>query len=368
MPQPQLDITEETKALMLRAICLAEKGRGYTWPNPLVGAVVVNNGKVVGEGYHAKAGADHAEIVALKQAGSKARNGTLIVTLEPCCAYGRTPPCTDQIIQSGIRKVIYGSLDPNPNVNGRGLAILEKAGVEVTDAGMREKVEKQNEVYFKYITLGKPFVHLKYAMSLDGRISVAKNKRTRLTGEQSRLKVRELRSQYGAIVTGVGTVTIDDPRLLAGKPDEENPLRVIVDSKARVPINSFVVQTAKQIPTFIATTKLANPSKLEKLNELDVNIIYCQLEKGEVDLADMLDWLGKMEITAVLIEAGPRLVSSFVRKKLVDKYWFFYAPLIIGEKNSQLGIPQQDNLMSQLKINKVEQIEDDVLIEAYPKS
>lgn len=354
--------------IMEKALKLAEKGRGRTSPNPLVGAVIVNNERIVGEGYHQRAGGSHAEAAAIQDAGHQANGATLYVTLEPCCIEARTPACTDLIIKSGVKEVVIGSLDPNPKVNGRGAAILKKAGVKVrVDDRYRQRVADQNEIFFKYITTGRPFLLAKMALSMDGKITAARGERALLTGVKAKLKVHELRDQFDAIIVGVDTVIVDNPSLTArieGK-KTKNPIRIIVDSRARIPLDSEVVVTAEKTPTFLAVLSGAGPSKLEKLSEYGVNIIEVKGRNKRVDLANLLDWAGGLELTSVLLEGGARLFTGFLEQELIDKFVFFVAPIIMGGAESVDMIGSNSLLMKRLRIANFELVEPDIMIEAY---
>jgi len=354
---------------MQKAIKLAEKGRGRTSPNPLVGAVVVKNGMVVGEGYHAKAGEPHAEIIAIRGAAKAARDATLYVTLEPCCTYGKTPPCTEEIISSGIKRVVIGLIDPNPKVNGRGVDELKKAQIEVLTGLLEKKVAKQNEIYVKYITTKSPFVLMKSAISFDGKITSKNGQPAWITNEKSRRIVHELRNTYDAILIGVNTIIADNPILNTrlNRNNLKNPLRIIVDSNARIPLKAKVVETAKEIPTLLATTKNAPAKKIETLNKMGVQILELPDEKGEVDLKSLLKELGKKETASIILEGGARLNSSFIKKGFVDKMIFFVAPKIIGG-NKSLNFITNTDVSVDFIFDKIRLAQGDLLIEAYPKA
>ena len=366
---------------MKQALELAEKGRGKTSPNPLVGAVIVKNDRVVGEGFHARAGGLHAEINALRAAGAKAQGGTLCTTLEPCSVYGKTPPCTEAIIASGISRLIVGLVDPNPKVNGEGISILKKAGIEVEVGFLEDKITRQNEAYLKYITTGEPFVLLKVAMSLDGKITSRniqnnlnnQDEQKWITGTEARDLVHRIRDEYDAVAVGIGTVLADDPLLTVRLENEatKNPLRVIVDSAGRLPESSKIVRTAAKVPTVLATTSKISPTKTESLKKAGVEIWILPASQGKVNLKKLLKKLGNQGITSLLLEGGAGLNNSFIKANLVDKYLFFVAPKIlgpnclslIGGENSGGEKPPDISLT----IAEVKKVGEDLAITCYPK-
>lgn len=358
---------------MRQAIELAEKGRGRTSPNPLVGAVVVQDGKVVGTGYHAQAGKPHAEVNALKESGNSSVGATLYSTLEPCCNYGWTPPCTDSIISVGVKRVVVGLIDPNPEVCGRGVERLKAAGISVTKDILSEEIAKQNEIFIKYITTGRPFVLMKVAMSLDGKITSQRGKTTVLTSEHSLCLVHRLRDECDAIMVGIGTVLADNPQLTARLPGGKtvSPVRIIADSKARLPLKSKIVSLAKRVPTILATTEQAPPDKLKQLGRQGVEILVCSSNEGWLDLEDLMGKLGQRKITSVLLEGGARINTSVLRSGLVDKFLFFIAPQLMSSPEA-LGMVEED--ISQgiggrvdLEFSQVGKVGPDLLIEAYPR-
>lgn len=353
---------------MLRAIQLAELGRGKTHPNPVVGCVIVKNGEIVGEGYHEYAGGPHAEVVALRHAGELARGATLIVTLEPCNHYGRTPPCTEAIIEAGIAKVVCSVVDPNPLNAGGGALRLRQSGVEVDVGLLAERVAKQNEVFLKHISSGRPFVLVKVAMSLDGKIAEREGVRTRLTCWESSEEVHRLRSEYDAILIGVGTVLVDDP-LLTARPSFQvfkNPIRVILDPKARTPIDSLIVKTAGEVKTVVFTSGEADSSKTEALENAGVEVVTVPSPEGLLDLGSVLDELAARGVSSVMVEGGRKIISSFINAELVDKFLFFACPSLIG--GSGLDLADSTLIrMAKLDITAVRRLGDDLEIEAYPK-
>lgn len=328
-------MTEDT-AYMERALELAAMARGRTSPNPLVGAVVVRDGEIVGEGYHQKAGTPHAEIHALRQAGEKAKNAVLYVTLEPCCHYGRTPPCTDAIIRAGIKKVVVATKDPNPLVAGKGIQALKDAGIEVSLGMLEAKARGLNEAYFKYIVERRPFVTLKAAMTLDGKIATSNGDSRWITGAEARACVHRLRAENDAIMVGIGTVLADDPLLTVRLPGEDKkPLRLVVDSGLRIPLTSRLVRTAREVPTAVAAVKgRCQVEKKEKLVSAGVEVWELPEEDGAVSLYSLLDELGKRDVVSVLLEGGSTLNASALAAGIIDKFIFFYAPKIIGGKSA----------------------------------
>ncbi len=315
------------------ALELAEKGRGRTSPNPMVGAVVVKDGRIIGRGFHAKAGGPHAEVVALQEAGDEARGATVYVSLEPCSHYGRTPPCVDRIIEAGISKVVVAMLDPNPLVAGRGIEKLRAAGIE-TEVGVLEKRAKRlNEVFIKYITTELPFVLIKMAMTLDGKSATITGDSRWISGEGSRAYVHHLRDEFDAVMVGIGTVLKDDPRLTARLPEGggKDPIRIIVDSRGRIPLTAKVLNLDSPAKTMIAVTKKAPQDKVEQLRGKGIEVLVLPAVRDDkVDLRELLRELGKREIASVLVEGGGNLNWSLLDAGLVDKIVFFIAPKIVG--------------------------------------
>ncbi|MDR9757444.1 MAG: bifunctional diaminohydroxyphosphoribosylaminopyrimidine deaminase/5-amino-6-(5-phosphoribosylamino)uracil reductase RibD [Thermacetogeniaceae bacterium] len=360
--------------LMARALKLAELGRGQTSPNPLVGAVVVKNGEIVGEGYHQRAGSPHAEINALREAGERARDAVLYVTLEPCCHYGRTPPCTKAIIEAGIQEVIVGVTDPNPQVAGKGIRILKESGIKVQVGVLEEEVRRQNEAFFKYIRTKLPFVSLKAAVSLDGKIATRSGDSKWITGEEARLLVHRLRAESDAVLTGIGTVLADDPLLnvrLSGYKGRQ-PLRIVVDSSLRIPEESQLVQTAAQIPTAVAVIR-GNYSreKRERLEAIGVDVWELPASEGRVDLKSLLNLLGQKEIMNLLVEAGSAINAALLESRLVDKYIIFQAPLLIGGYNAPgaFGGKGFTRIKDCQRLSAVftDRVGEDMIITAYPE-
>ena len=358
---------------MRRGLELAKRGWGMTNPNPLVGAVVVKDRKIVGEGYHPYLGGPHAEVVALNEAGERARNAELYVTLEPCCHYGRTPPCVNKIIESGIKKVYVAMEDPNPKVSGKGIEILKNHGINVETGILEKEARKLNEIFIKYITTKLPFVIMKSAMSLDGKIATFLGDSKWITSEEARKLVHELRQRVSAVLVGVNTVIKDNPKLNVRLPDMENvknPYRIVVDSLLRIPLSSQVIRNADG-KTIIAVTEYADESRIMELEKKGIKVLVTKSENGRVSLKDLMVKLGQMEIDSVLIEGGSEINASAIEENIVDKVVFFIAPKIIGGKTAKSsvggrGVPFVD-MSYHLKEMTVSRIGPDIMIEGYLK-
>jgi diaminohydroxyphosphoribosylaminopyrimidine deaminase/5-amino-6-(5-phosphoribosylamino)uracil reductase len=354
---------------MARALELAKKGKGRTSPNPAVGAVIVRGNRIVGEGYHRKAGTAHAEVVALKKAGEAARGATIYVTLEPCCHTDkRTPPCTDALIKAGIRHAVVAVRDPNPRVAGRGIRLLRKAGIETTTGIMKEEAFRLNEDFAKFITTGMPFVTLKIAQSLDGKIAASSGDSKWITGEKARRHVHQMRNEYDAIMVGLGTVLSDDPSLDCRIRGGRNPYRVIVDSSLGIPMNAKLL-SHDDSRTVIATTQNAPAGKKEKLLASGVSVITVKGRSKHVDLRALMQELGRLGIMSVMIEGGSRLAGSAIRDGIVDKVMFYVAPRIIGGDDAVPSVGgvaprfiKDSTLLEDLTVSKNGQ---DILIEGY---
>jgi diaminohydroxyphosphoribosylaminopyrimidine deaminase/5-amino-6-(5-phosphoribosylamino)uracil reductase len=299
---------------MQRAIELATQARGRTSPNPMVGAVIVKDGKIIGEGYHKKAGTPHAEIHALAAAGNEARGATLYVSLEPCCHHGRTPPCTEAIINSGIKRVVIAALDPNPKVAGGGLQRLKEAGIDAEFGLMQEAAMELNAVFFKYIQRALPYVALKTAMTLDGKIAAGSGDSRWITGPEARQHVHQLRNIYDAIMVGIGTVLADNPRLNTRLQEGQgrDPVRVIIDNQLDLPVNSIIAQSSREQPSLVFCGKEIDEHKASELSRLGVEIIKTDLENGLVPLQEVLAILAQREISSILVEGGAELNASLI--------------------------------------------------------
>ena len=351
---------------MRRAITLAKNGEGRTNPNPLVGAVLVKNNEIIGEGFHQKYGGLHAEREALKNCeenGNSAEGATLYVTLEPCCHFGKQPPCTQAIVEAGIRRVVVGSRDPNPLVHGKGNSFLREQGIEVTEDFLKDECDALNPIFFHYISTRTPYVALKYAMTADGKTASKTGKSKWITGEKSRLFVHQLRNRYSCILAGIGTVLSDNPLLTSRIPGGRNPVRIICDSKLRIPLDCNIVQTAKEIPTIIACCQ-----ENEKKSALEKSgcEVLCLPGKTGVDLKKLTKTLGKRSLDSVLIEGGSEIHYSALEAGIVQHIYAFTAPKIFGGKAKTPvegeGIDFPENCF-QLELERIEKIGDDILAE-----
>ncbi len=327
------------------AIRLARRGVGKTSPNPMVGAVIVANGKIIGQGYHKKCGDHHAEINAINSAKKNIKGSTFYITLEPCSHYGRTPPCVDALIQENPGRVVVGSLDPNPEVNGKGVKILRSKSIKV-DVGICESECMQlNEHYFKFIKTGMPYITVKYAQTLDGRIATKSGDSQWISSEASRRYVHRLRSMNQGIMVGAGTVVADNPQLTVRHVRGKNPFRIIVDSKLRIPIKSSVLTDANVCLTIIATTSSVSAAKMAAAKKCGAAVLVVKKDKnGKVSLRDLLRKLGKREIVSVLVEGGSEIITSLLKAGLVDKMIIPIAPMIVGKGLEAIG---------DLNINKI---------------
>jgi len=316
---------------MKRALALARRGR--TSPNPMVGAVVVRDGAIIGEGFHPKAGEPHAEIFALRAAGLGAKGADLFVTLEPCSHYGRTPPCTEAIINSGIRRVFAAMIDPNPQVAGKGIKALQRAHIETSVGLLESETRSLNEGYIKRVTTGLPFVLWKTAMTLDGKISTRTGNSRWVTGEEARKEVHRLRGRYDAVLVGAGTVKRDDPELTVRHyKGTHNPLRVVVDSNASVPLDARVLNSDAE--TIIAVIDTAPSEKIEALRDAGARVLVLPEVAGRVDLRALVIDLVNLGVNSILLESGGELAASMLDAGLVDRGLIFVAPKIVGGRTA----------------------------------
>ena len=335
-PEEQKKIDE---MYMERALALAAKGRGTTTPNPMVGAVIVKDGRIIGEGYHIRAGEGHAEVNAFKNAMEDVTGATMYVTLEPCSHYGKTPPCADKIVEKKIGRVVVGALDPNPLVAGRGIEKIRNAGIPVITGILAEKSVALNEVFMKYIVTKRPFVVLKAAMSLDGKIATAEGESQWISCEASREEVHRLRHELTGIMAGIGTVLADDPMLNCRIPGGKQPIRIIVDSHLQIPENSKLVSSAKEYPLIVATVQNSDAVKKERLEACGAQIVEMPADPdGHVDLNILMERLGEMKIDSILLEGGGRLAEGALQAGIVDKVQFYIAPMLIGSKNAKTPV------------------------------
>jgi diaminohydroxyphosphoribosylaminopyrimidine deaminase/5-amino-6-(5-phosphoribosylamino)uracil reductase len=357
---------------MKRAFTLARKGAGCVSPNPLVGAVIVKDGKIIGEGWHKEFGGAHAEVNAIEGATEPVEGAEIYVNLEPCSHHGKTPPCTDLIIRSGIVRVNIGMKDPNPLVDGRGITILKENGIEVRSGILEEECKILNEVFIKFISRHKPFVILKYAMTIDGKIATVDNASRWITGEESRKIVHKLRNNMSSVMVGADTVIFDDPMLnvrLKGK-ERRQPLKIVADSTLRIPLNSRVLAIAPQL-CLIACTEKADAAKVKEARRMGAQVLVCPERDGRVDLGYLFTTLGAMDIDGVLLEGGSTLAFSALRDGLVDKIIAFVAPKILGGAAAPTavggaGIARMEDALNLYRM-KVKKVGGDLMFEGYLK-
>ncbi len=330
--------TLDDNYFMREAIRLAGKGIGKTSPNPIVGAVIVRNSNIMGRGYHKKYGDWHAEINAIKDAGSNVKGATVYITLEPCCHYGKTPPCVETLFTEKIGRVVVGTLDPNPRVNGKGVKTLRSKGIKVDVGILEDECRELNEHYFKFIKSGIPYVTVKYAQTLDGRIATKTGDSQWISSEALRPYVHRLRAVNDCIMVGVGTVIADDPQLTVRYSKGRNPLRIIVDSTLRIPLRSSVLKDNNSHLTTIATTSKAPAKKVAVIKKLGTEVLVVKKDKNcGVNLRDLLIELGKRGITSVMVEGGSDIITSLIKANLVDKMLILTAPKIMGNGLEAIG-------------------------------
>ncbi len=331
---PREGPAEADETFMGLACRLAARGRGHTRPNPMVGAVLVRQGRVFGTGYHRRPGAPHAEVIAIEGAKEDTRGATLYVNLEPCSHHGRTPPCVDRILSAGIRRVVVGTRDTNPLVSGRGIAALRRKGVLVTCGVLEEKCRRLNEAFFKYMETNKPFVTLKAALSLDGKIASSSGRSQWISCAASRKKVHRLRSRVDAILVGIGTVLKDDPRLTArGVRGGRNPCRVVMDSRLQIPASARVLRAEAE--TLLATTDKAPKGKIKEMERRGIQVeVFRPDRSGRVPLGRLLRRLAGRGIQHLLLEGGSGIYTTALKAKEVDKLLLFVAPLLLGGRDA----------------------------------
>lgn len=361
----------EDRDYMAQALELAKRGMGWASPNPMVGAVIVKGGRVIGQGWHAKCGQPHAERNALSACTESPQGATIYVTLEPCCHHGRQPPCTQAILESGIRRVVVGSNDPNPLVAGKGIAQLREAGVEVTEHVLEAECDKLNQVFFHYIRTKQPYVVMKYAMTLDGKIAAHTGDSKWVTGEEARAQVQQLRHRYTGIMAGVGTVLADDPLLTCRLPGGRSPVRIICDTRLRTPLTARIVTTARQFPTLLATC-CTDAGKRQAYEEAGCQVLTGPEQGGHVDLHWLMEELGRREIDSVLLEGGGTLNWAALEQGIVQKVLAYIAPKLAGGKEAKTPVEGNGiSLMSQaipLEHSTVTRIGEDFLIESEVSS
>ncbi len=356
---------------MKLAIELAKKGVGYVNPNPLVGAVIVKDGKIVGQGYHRAFGEDHAEVDAIKNSNGDITNSTMYVTLEPCSHYGKTPPCVNTIIKNGISKVVLAMKDPNPMVSGRGINILRESGVEVIVGVLEEEARRLNEVFIKYITKNKPFVILKTAMTLDGKIATTIGDSKWISNEKSRYYVHKLRHKVSVIMVGINTIIKDNPKLTTrlNEIEGKDPIRVIVDSKGRVPISSNILNIKSNSKTIIATTDKMDKNKVKEIEAKGGEVIVTPATDNKVDIKYLIKKLGQQGIDSILLEGGGTLNYSCLNEGVVDKVISFISPKIIGGSEAKTPIEGEgkDYIRDSFKLRdiSVSRFDEDIMIEGY---
>ncbi|MED3690092.1 bifunctional diaminohydroxyphosphoribosylaminopyrimidine deaminase/5-amino-6-(5-phosphoribosylamino)uracil reductase RibD [Peribacillus butanolivorans] len=357
---------------MKLALDLAASAKGKTNPNPVVGAVIVKDGVIAGTGIHRKAGEPHAEVHAFKMAGDYAEDATLYVTLEPCSHYGKTPPCANLVKESGVRRVVVATQDPNPEVAGRGISILRDAGIEVEVGVLEKEAQRLNERFIHNMITNRPFVISKYAMTLDGKLATHTGHSKWITGEESRHSVHLLRDEVDAILIGIGTVLADNPSLTTRLPEGggKNPIRIILDSELRVPLDANVVQVS-DAKTVIVTQENASVDKISALSEKGIEFIIVPKTDAGLDLRILMEELYKKGITDVLLEGGSEVNASFLRAGLIDKYLIYVAPKLLGGRNSLtpfsgINVDTMDEAMD-VSISSVDMSGEDICIIAYPK-
>ncbi|MBW9147970.1 bifunctional diaminohydroxyphosphoribosylaminopyrimidine deaminase/5-amino-6-(5-phosphoribosylamino)uracil reductase RibD [Clostridium sp. CM028] len=356
---------------MRRALELSKKAVGFVNPNPLVGAVIVKDNRIIGEGYHEYFGGPHAEVNAFKNAKENVEGATMYVTLEPCAHYGKTPPCADAIVQNKISKVVIGMIDPNPLVAGKGIEILRSSGIEVTTGIMETEIKKTNEIFIKYITHKKPFCIMKTAMTIDGKIATSIGESKWISNEKSRAYVHELRHMVTGIMVGIGTVLSDDPELTTRRECiiSKNPIRIIIDSTAKIPIDAKVLKCDEKTKTIVVTTKFAKETKIEAIKQKGAQVIITPSKNNRVNLNYLMRVLGDMGIDSILIEGGSTLNYAALEEGIVDKVITFISPKIFGGTTGKTPVGGQgiehvsDAIL--LTDTEVTRFNEDIMIEGY---
>ncbi len=355
---------------MKTALELAKKGTGFVNPNPMVGAVIVKDGRIIGKGFHRKYGELHAERNAFADCNEDCNGADIYVTLEPCCHHGKTPPCTGIIIEKNIKRVFIGSSDPNPRVAGKGVKILREHGIEVIEGVLKEECDGLNEIFFHYITTGKPFVTMKYAMTADGKIACYTGLSKWITGEKARQHVHEERLRHSAVMVGIGTVIADNPMLDCRLENGRNPLRIICDTNLKTPFESNIVKTSDNIPTVIATCS-NDTEKISVYENFGCRIMQVGKKDGHVDLCELVRRLGDEKIDSILLEGGGELNYSALKSGIVNKVQAYIAPKIFGGRDAKtavsgLGVPCPDDAYM-LENIEIKRIGEDILIESMVK-
>lgn len=352
------------------AMKLALRAKGRTSPNPMVGALVVKNGRIIGKGFHEEAGLAHAEIVALDEAGKNSKGATLYVTLEPCTHFGRTPPCVDRIIKSGVKQVVIGMIDPNPLNNGKGINILKQQGIKVKVGILEENLKKINEAFIKYITKRMPFVTVKVAQSLDGKIATWRTDSKWITSDKSRGLAHRMRAGYDAIMVGVNTVLRDNPKLDTWF-SRKHPIKIVVDSQLSTPEDSNIFSANTKVIIVTLASKPGQETENRKILAEKAKIVEVKEKAGQINLKDMMKKLAQLEITNILVEGGGTLIGTLFDEKLVDKIIFFISPKIIGGQEAissvmGKGVSRVDEAIKLKDVN-LRHSGEDFLVEAYVK-
>ncbi|MDD6207564.1 MAG: bifunctional diaminohydroxyphosphoribosylaminopyrimidine deaminase/5-amino-6-(5-phosphoribosylamino)uracil reductase RibD [Clostridiales bacterium] len=355
------------KEYMALALELAKKGCGYVSPNPMVGAVIVKDGRIIGQGYHERYGDLHAERNALKHCSESPDGATIYVTLEPCCHHGKQPPCVDAIIEAGISRVVIGSGDPNPLVSGKGIRLLKEHGIQITQHILEEECNRLNEVFFHFIRTKTPYVVMKYAMTMDGKIATYTGASKWITGEEARAHVQTQRHRFSGIMAGIGTILSDDSLLTCRLEQGINPVRIICDSQLRTPLSSRIAATAAEVPTILATL-CQDESKHAPYREKGFQILTLPEKNGHINLTELLKQLGSRNIDSILLEGGAELNWSFLEEGLVQKVQTYLAPKLFGGADAKspvggIGYCVPD-LCTRLKNSVVTKLGDDFLIES----
>lgn len=358
--------TTQEQIFLKQALKLARKGMGWTNPNPMVGAVIVKNGKIIGRGYHKKVGFSHAEIEAIKSSKESLKGSTLYITLEPCCHFGRTPPCVDEIIKAKITRVVCCTLDPNPKVSGKGVDILRKAGVDVSVGILQDQARLLNEPFFTFYEKNRPFIAIKFATSLDGKIATKTGDSKWITNEEARKYARSLREQYQAILVGINTVISDNPHLGVRIKGRKDPLRIILDPNLKIPLES---QVCRDNNVLIVTSAQAYKERIRYFNKKSTSMLI--FEGSRISPQQLLSKLKKLNVISVLVEGGGETLGTFVDKKLVDKIYGFYAPIIIGGKKGvdAIGGEGANTIQEGLYLENIsyKMFGDNMLMIGYPK-
>lgn len=352
---------------MRQALRLARRGLGRTSPNPMVGSVIVKGDQIIGKGYHHYYGGKHAEINAIENARESVVWAILYVTLEPCCYHGKTPPCVEAIIRENISKVVIGTLDPNPRVSGQSVEILRQQGIDTKVGVLEQECRTLNEAHFKYMTTGTPLVTVKFAQTLDGRIATVTGNSRWISSAESQRLAHKLRALNDAIMVGVGTILTDNPELTVRLVRGRNPIRIVLDSRLRIPLKSKVLMNQESAPTIVATTPGANNESLSALRQMGIEVLVTREdERGDVDLCHLLEMLGQREISSVLVEGGAETITSLLRLNLVDRLVAIIAPKIMGKGIEAVGELNIADVSQTIKLSfgRIYRSGEDLVIEA----